>query len=171
MDLAIVGLPASGKSTVFRALTAGHGSASSAARGEHIGSVKIPDERLDKLAVLVHAKKVTPLEVLLHDLPPVFERGAGPSGDARESLANLNRASQVIGDPEGQAKLKKTLQDISELAMKANATATDAQQIVAHIRGGKGTVGALVMDEEIYDDVQEMVRDLKHNPWKFLWKN
>ena len=38
--------------------------------------------------------------------------------DARESLANLNRASQVIGDPEGQAKLKKTLQDISELATK-----------------------------------------------------
>ena len=27
-----------------------------------------------------------------------------------------------------------------------------------------------VMDEQIYDDVQEMVRDLKHNPWKFFWK-
>jgi phospholipid/cholesterol/gamma-HCH transport system substrate-binding protein len=27
-----------------------------------------------------------------------------------------------------------------------------------------------VMDEAIYDDVQEMVRDLKHNPWKFLWR-
>jgi phospholipid/cholesterol/gamma-HCH transport system substrate-binding protein len=26
------------------------------------------------------------------------------------------------------------------------------------------------MDEAVYDDVQEMVRDLKHNPWKFLWK-
>lgn len=101
-----------------------------------------------------------------------IQRDSGPlMKDAKESLANLNRASQVIGDPEGQAKLKKTLQDISELATKANATATDAQQIVAHIRGGKGTVGGLVMDEEVYDDVQEMVRDLKHNPWKFLWKN
>lgn len=91
--------------------------------------------------------------------------------DARESMANINRASAVVGDPEGQAKLKKTLQDVSELATRANATAADAQQIVAHIKGGKGTVGALVMDEEMYDDVQEMVRDLKHNPWKFLWKN
>jgi len=26
------------------------------------------------------------------------------------------------------------------------------------------------MDEEIYDDVQEMLRDLKHNPWKFFWR-
>ena len=31
-------------------------------------------------------------------------------------------------------------------------------------------MGSLVMDEAIYDDVQEMVRDLKHNPWKFFWK-
>ena len=48
--------------------------------------------------------------------------------------------------------------------------AADAQAIVTHIKTGKGTVGALVMDEEIYDDMQEMVRDLKHNPWKFLWR-
>jgi phospholipid/cholesterol/gamma-HCH transport system substrate-binding protein len=100
------------------------------------------------------------------------QRDSGPLlKDAREALANLSRASAVVGDPEGQAKLKKTLQDIAELASKANATASDAQAIVSHIREGKGTVGALVMDEEIYDDVQEMVRDLKHNPWKFLWKN
>lgn len=99
-----------------------------------------------------------------HDSQPLLK-------DARESLANLNRASAVVGDPEGQAKLRKTLQDVSELATRANATAADAQAIVAHVRGGKGTVGALVMDEEMYDDVQEMVRDLKHNPWKFLWKN
>jgi len=26
------------------------------------------------------------------------------------------------------------------------------------------------MDEEIYDDLQEMIRDLKHNPWKFFWR-
>ena len=40
----------------------------------------------------------------------------------------------------------------------------------AHVRAGRGTVGALLMDEEIYDDLQEMVRDLKHNPWKFFWR-
>lgn len=96
MDLAIVGLPASGKTTVFQALTAGHGSASSDTRGEHIGSVKIPDERLEKLAVLVHAKKVTPLEVLLHDLPPMFERGAGPSGEASESLGKADALLHVV---------------------------------------------------------------------------
>ena len=32
------------------------------------------------------------------------------------------------------------------------------------------TVGALVMDEQLFDDLQELARDLKHNPWKFFWK-
>jgi phospholipid/cholesterol/gamma-HCH transport system substrate-binding protein len=90
--------------------------------------------------------------------------------DARESLANLNRISGSLGDPNELAKVKKILDDVQQLAGRANQTAADAQAIVAHIKGGKGTVGALVMDEEIYDNVQEMVRDLKHNPWKFLWR-
>jgi phospholipid/cholesterol/gamma-HCH transport system substrate-binding protein len=27
-----------------------------------------------------------------------------------------------------------------------------------------------MMDEAVYDDLQELIRDLKHNPWKFFWK-
>ena len=90
--------------------------------------------------------------------------------DAREALANLNRASKVVGGEEEQKQLKKTIEDVAALAARANATAADAQAIVQHIKKGNGTVGALVMDEAMYDDVQEMVRDLKHNPWKFLWR-
>lgn len=90
--------------------------------------------------------------------------------DAREALANLNRVSATVGDPQEQERIRKALTDIAQLAERANATAADAQAIVTHIKSGKGTIGALVMDEEIYDDMQEMVRDLKHNPWKFLWR-
>jgi len=100
-----------------------------------------------------------------------IQKDSGPMlKDARESLANLNRASKVVGGEEEQAKLKKTIEEVAQLAARANATAADAQSIVQHIKKGNGTVGALVMDEAIYDDVQEMVRDLKHNPWKFLWR-
>lgn len=100
-----------------------------------------------------------------------IQRDSGPMlKDAREAMANINRASKVVGGEEEQAKLKKTVEDVAQLAARANATAADAQAIVSHIKKGNGTVGALVMDEAVYDDVQEMVRDLKHNPWKFLWR-
>lgn len=100
-----------------------------------------------------------------------LRRDAGPlMKDAKETLANVNRISASLGDEKELAKVRQILNDVQQLAGRANQTAADAQAIVAHIKGGKGTVGALVMDEEIYDDMQEMVRDLKHNPWKFLWR-
>jgi phospholipid/cholesterol/gamma-HCH transport system substrate-binding protein len=90
--------------------------------------------------------------------------------DAREATANLNRLSAAVGGTEQAKKLQKVIDDVAELAGRANATVADTQAIVAHIKKGEGTAGAFVMDEEIYDDVQSMVRDLKHNPWKFFWK-
>ena len=113
------------------------------------------------------ARTIDNIDKLTSDL----QRDSGPLiKDAREAVANLNRASKVIGGEEEQAKLKKTLDDVAQLAARANATAADAQSIVAHIKKGNGSVGAFVMDEAIYDDVQELLRDLKHNPWKFFWR-
>ena len=107
----------------------------------------------------------------IDDLVAHIHEDSGPMlKDAREALANLNRVSATVGAPEEQERIRKTLTDIAQLAERANATAADAQAIASHIKSGKGTVGALVMDEEIYDDMQEMVRDLKHNPWKVLWR-
>jgi phospholipid/cholesterol/gamma-HCH transport system substrate-binding protein len=96
---------------------------------------------------------------------------AGPMlKDARDALANLDRLSATVGAPGEQEQLRKTLSDLAQLAERANSTVADAQAIVSHVKKGEGTVGALLMDEEIYDDMQEMVRDLKHHPWKFLWR-
>jgi phospholipid/cholesterol/gamma-HCH transport system substrate-binding protein len=113
------------------------------------------------------ARTIDNIEKLSSDV----QRDSGPLlKDAREAIANLNRASKLVGGEQEQAKLQKALEEVVQLATRANATAADAQAIVSHIKKGSGTVGALVMDEAIFDDVQEMVRDLKHNPWKFLWR-
>lgn len=100
-----------------------------------------------------------------------LQKDSGPMlKDAREALANVNRVSKLVGGEEEQVKVKKALEDVAQLAARANATAADAQAIVQHIKKGNGTVGALLMDETVYDDVQEMLRDLKHNPWKLFWR-
>jgi GTP-binding protein YchF len=93
MDAALVGLSSAGKTAVFKALTAGH---SSAIGIEQIGVVKIPDERLEKLAALVKAKKITPIEITLHDLPALFDRGAAPSGTAAETLSRADALLHVV---------------------------------------------------------------------------
>ena len=58
----------------------------------------------------------------------------------------------------------------SEEGVTLGGLPPDAETIVGQMKRGKGTVGALMMDEQLYDDLQEMVRDVKHNPWKFFWR-
>lgn len=94
-------------------------------------------------------------------------QNTGPlMADARGAI---NDARDVLG-PEQREKIKAAISDAQQLASSANVTLADAKQIVGHMKKGEGTVGALLMDEEIYDDVQEMLRDLKHNPWKLFWR-
>jgi phospholipid/cholesterol/gamma-HCH transport system substrate-binding protein len=56
------------------------------------------------------------------------------------------------------------------LTGKASSLVDSADALLADLRAGKGTAGALLVREEVYTDVREMIRDLKRNPWKFFWK-
>lgn len=96
------------------------------------------------------------------DLDPILR-------DTRDAVHNANETLAALG-PEERDEIRSTIRNASQLAERANRTVADAQAIVTNIRQGHGTVGALLMDEEIYDDLQEMIRDLKHNPWKFFWR-
>ncbi|MPZ22120.1 MAG: redox-regulated ATPase YchF [Dehalococcoidia bacterium] len=112
MDLAIVGLERSGKTTVFNALTRGSARTGGYGGGlePNLGTVKVPDERLDRLSGLLKAKKVTHAEIRYIDFPGSgFSKEKGP---AAQYLAGLSRAdalihvvrlfsSEVVPHPEG----------------------------------------------------------------------
>lgn len=72
MDIAIIGLPQSGKTTVFNALTEGKADTTGSAGGVsemHIGMVKVPDPRLGVLAGMYNPRKVIPAEIKYWDIP------------------------------------------------------------------------------------------------------
>ena len=81
MKIGILGLPLAGKTTLFQALTRGQAQATSS-RGEkvHLGSVQVPDYRLDHLGEMYKPKKFTPAKVDYVDAPALEatgrERGA-----------------------------------------------------------------------------------------------
>ena len=88
---------------------------------------------------------------------------------AKKALDGVDRVTSVIG-PGERDKLQKALDELVTVGDKAEKLTSDAQALVADIRKGKGTAGALLVDPQIYDDLKELVRDLKRNPWKFFWK-
>ena len=77
LQVGIVGLPGSGKSTLFAALTGGHG---------HVGTAAIPDERLEPVAQAVGSPKTTPAALQVADVV-----GTGPAllGELRQVDALL----------------------------------------------------------------------------------
>jgi phospholipid/cholesterol/gamma-HCH transport system substrate-binding protein len=58
----------------------------------------------------------------------------------------------------------------ADAAGKAGGLIDNVDGMVTDLRRGKGTAGALLVREELYADLREMIRDLKRNPWKLFWK-
>lgn len=84
MKLALIGLPQSGKTTIFNALTGSERAvAMSAGRIEvHTEVVDVPDDRLRQLADLYSAKKIVHAQISFADVAGV---GAGDSGGGLSS--------------------------------------------------------------------------------------
>ncbi len=95
MKLGIIGLPQSGKTTLFNALTRGSApTTASAGRFEvHTAVVDVPDERVDKLAALFKPRKTIHAKVTYTDIAGL-ESGAAKSGI---SGALLNQLAQMDG--------------------------------------------------------------------------
>jgi GTP-binding protein YchF len=90
MEIAITGLPQSGKTTLFNALTRGQADttgAGGAGAQMHVGVAKVTDPRLAVLAEMYHPRKVVYPEIKYWDLPAV---------DARAKSQGVGGQSQNI---------------------------------------------------------------------------
>jgi len=94
MKLGIIGLPQSGKTTIFNALTrASQPTDLSSGKMEiHTGVVDVPDSRVDKLVEFYKARKTVRAKVTYVDIAGL---GSGNKGEFSGSL--LNQLSQMDG--------------------------------------------------------------------------
>lgn len=90
--------------------------------------------------------------------------------DSRLMLEDGRKVSAFLSDDHQLATMTALSNDTREVLGLAKSVAKDTQAIVSHVKSGKGTAGAIIMDEALFDDLQELMRDLKHNPWKIMWK-
>jgi ribosome-binding ATPase len=100
VQTAIVGLAGSGKTTVFNTLTRGH--AETGAYGGvtlNVGVVKVPDERLDRLAEMFQPKKIVHADITYVDLPapPASTEGhVGTEDLPADHLARLRDSDALL---------------------------------------------------------------------------
>jgi len=97
MKVAIIGLPMSGKTTIFNALTKGKAqvAAYSPTLAPNIGVAKVSDSRLSVLEGIFRPKKTVPAEVSYIDIVG-FIKGFGKEGAGGELLNYLTTADALL---------------------------------------------------------------------------
>lgn len=98
LRLVIVGLPQSGKTTVFNALTRSQAETGGFSGGEaepNLATVKVPDPRLDALTPLFNPKRVVPADVQYLDVAGVA-KGVHEQGMSGALLGHLAQANALL---------------------------------------------------------------------------
>ena len=138
----LLGLPQSGKSTVFEVILQGAGIEATTASGrEAIGVVQVPDPRVDQLSALYRPKSTVYSQVQFVDTAATSSQGKpGRGPDLFASVRNCDALAAVVREfdasPESAARDLRTLE--AELVLNDLALVeTRRERIEKELRVGK----------------------------------
>ena len=95
----LVGLPNAGKSSLYNALTGGGALAAPyafATKDPNIGVAKVPDDRLDRLAVMSKTKNTIHASVQVVDIGGLVEGASKGEGLGNKFLANIREVEAIV---------------------------------------------------------------------------
>ena len=147
MRAGLAGYSRSGKTTLFNALTG-------LRRGPdaklHLGAIKVPDPRLDRLSAMFRPRKTTPAEVVLADLPGPRTRGSALDADALQALREVDALCLVLGAFEPGADPVRDLRDHG------------AELILSDLAASEKRLHRLRQERSTGGEVLELQRVAKH---------
>jgi len=151
LEVGIVGLPGSGKTTIFNALThagAQVGAYAGAAGKENVGMAVIADERLTQAAAVIKSRKVTSAAIRVVDVP-----GTGPA-----LLGNLRQVDAILAVLDGFTPGSDPAHDLEQLELELLVADRDHVERRLERAGKQAKSGEPALRKE----VAELERMLAH---------
>jgi GTP-binding protein YchF len=156
MKIGLVGFPGCGKTTVFGALTGLEVETGFAARKDkaNIGTVKVPDPRVDALAALYTPKKLTYAEVAFTDL--AAGTGEGLDRSVLNQMRNLDALCQVVrAFPDAAGEAGAPLQEIADLETETILADLEiVEQRVARLSKDRSNPRELALLERLHGELE-----------------
>lgn len=111
--------------------------------------------RLDRII----EKNETDIDAGIKDI----SNAAGTISRFSKDLESVSSNLDDLLSKENVSRFAATLKNMETLSARL-----DKQ--VAQLEKNEGTIGVLLHDKELASDLKTVIRDLKENPWKLLWK-
>jgi ribosome-binding ATPase len=162
LSVGIVGLPGSGKTTLFNALT---GAGASEYGKEHVGMAAIADQRLDEVAEVIGSAKKTPAAIRVVDVPGTGAEllgnlrqtdailavldGFSANADPDRDLETLKLELQVADRDHVERRLERVRKEAKSGEAAKRAEVARLEELLAHVEAGGSLANAAELPPEL----------------------
>ncbi len=88
-------------------------------------------------------------------------RGVDGEGGLGEMVSGLNRFSSQLADQTSPANPQNAMGKLHDILSNAQRATADLNAMISDLKAGKGTMGKLLVEEEIADEVQQTLAGVK----------
>jgi ABC-type transporter Mla subunit MlaD len=122
---------------------------------------------------LREANAVPRIRAAAHQLAAIADHAGPELGKLADRLDRaLDRIDALsdLFDADRRARLSGAVAAVRRAVANGERIAADVRALVAAVERGDGTIGGILADQELFDDLHETHRILKSQPWTFILK-